>query len=89
MVRIFLGMALVGAIFVHSPHRPGVGIGDEVAALAKGASAQLATSVGASGLAPALADAVLRRTITEAMPAPSGPAGVAADAKRGGEPGRR
>lgn len=84
-------MALIGAMFVYSPHRPSIGLAEAVTAATKDASAQWATSVAASGWAPALADAVLRRTIADTLPGPTtGSPAVHAPAtvKQDKEPGR-
>lgn len=90
MLRIALGTALIAVIFSFSPHRANLGLAEAVASVTKGATAQLANS--AAGMAPALADAVLRRTIADAVPAAAaGPGAMAAIAapKREGEPARR
>lgn len=69
MLRIALGTALIATIFSFSPHRAKLGLAEAVASVTKGATAQLAASAAAAGVAPALADAVLRRTIADVVPA--------------------
>lgn len=69
MLRVVVACTLIGTIYSYSPHRPHTGFRDSLAAAATGVSAQLATSVAASGLGSVLADAALRRTFADTVPA--------------------
>ncbi|WP_375458436.1 hypothetical protein [uncultured Enterovirga sp.] len=68
MLRIVLATAVIASIYSYSPQRPGLGLAESLAAATKDASAHLAGAVAASGAGPAMADAVLRRTIADAAP---------------------
>ena len=68
MFRLALGAALVAAIYIHSPLRPGGDLQHDVTALTGVAQDHVAAAVVSSGLAPLLAEAALRHTLSSAAP---------------------
>ena len=74
MFRLAVGTALVAGIYVHSPLRPGARSEPNLAALSRTASDHLGSVVMSSNLAPRLAEAAIRRTLSAAASAASGDA---------------
>ncbi len=78
MLRLMAGATLVAAIYIHSPHRPTSGVFAEMTPWAGGAEKKLVATALSSGVGPALAEAALRQTLSEAAETVSRPGAPAA-----------